>query len=290
MINIPELEQYLNTLEIELHRLPATKKAEIILEVEKDIHSRLEKGESFKHIVSVLGGPSQLGQKYLRSLGYVKKEKSSWGKWFLLTILGFFLILFVSAGVIVWKFSPVISVDEKTGRFQFLGGLIDIQANPDGSFFAKTPDSIRFSGQSSMEGLGKLNIKMKNGNLDLQTHQKPVIEYDCHADSDLSSNFMSSSDSYVMDFQDHGSACSIRVPENILVQLNLSSGSVGFNNFRADLDAKVRTGVIVFKPASNSEYSYSLSVEQGSIGQFNHSDATDAHKIKIELKRGSIRN
>lgn len=285
-----ELEKYLNTLEIELHRLPATKKAEIILEVKNDINARLENGESFKQVLGVLGSPSQLGQKYLRSLGYVKKEKSSWGKWFLLTILGFFLILFVAAGVVVWKFSPVISVNEETGRFQFLGGLVDIQANPDGSFFARTPESLRFSGQSSMEGLGQLEIKIKNGSLDLSTHQKMVLEYDCHADTDLSSSFVSQADSFVMDFKDHGSACSITVPENILTLVNMSSGRVGFKNFKADLDAKIRTGVVEFKPANDSQYNYNLSVDRGTIGAFKHSNDKNAYKINIKLRRGNISN
>lgn len=284
-----ELERYLNTLEIELSRVSAVKKSEIILEVKKSIESRLEAGENFDSVINVMGSASQVGQKYLRSLGYVKKkEKSSFLKWFFLVSVGFVLLLFLGVGVLAWKFSPLISVDEKVGRFQFLGGLVDIQANQDGSFFALTPDSIEFSGSNSMININEVDIDIKAGYLEFETHQKETLEYNCRADEDLSSLFQARLGKIVIHLEDKGISCKLKIPEKRFVKMKLTSGRVKFQNYRANVDAQVTNGVVSFLADRSAKYNYNLSVDKGTIGDFKHSDESDAYQVKLNVVNGMI--
>lgn len=291
MTNNLELERYLNTLEIELSRVSAAKKAEIILEVKGNIESKLEAGETFESTVKTMGSASQVGQKYLRSLGYVKKkEKSSFLKWFFLFSIGFVLLLFLGVGVLAWKFSPLISVDEKIGRFQFLGGLVDIQANQDGSFFAITPESTEFSGTASMKNINEIDIDIKNGYLELTTHESEQFDYSCRADEDLSHLFLEKAGKYTIHLEDKGISCQLKIPKGSSVKMKLVSGRVKFEDYSAGVDAEIKNGSISFIANKADKYSYNLSVDKGTIGAFENSDEQGAYKIKLKVVNGLISN
>ena len=271
-----ELEKYLNALEVELQRLPAAKKAEIVLDVKNEIETALQSGEDFHLIISRFGSAPQLGQKYLRNLGYVNtnKKKSHWLKWLLGVGVSFFLLLFIGVGIVVWKFSPVISVDETTGRFQFLGGVIDIQASPDGSFFAITPDSVEFSGQRSLRGVSSIQLELKAGSVEIESYAGQDLVYECEADEDLSSLFQENAKAFLIGLKEHGAACSFKIPQGV--------------DIKVDIFVKVQNGVVEFDPIEGENYNYDLSVGSGNIGKFNHSSDPSAFKIKIEVDRGVI--
>ena len=76
-----------------------------------------------------MGDPKTVACKYLDEKGIILKEedkpiKTSWFKWTTVCFFGILIVAGTFMLIILWKFSPIISVGE--GGVSILGGLITI--------------------------------------------------------------------------------------------------------------------------------------------------------------------
>ncbi len=58
-------------------------------------------------------------------------QKQPWIKWLTIGFLGTLGILCLFVTILAFKFSPILSVDEKTGSVEILGGMVTVHGDPD---------------------------------------------------------------------------------------------------------------------------------------------------------------
>src|SRR5689334_74559 len=116
----PKLEAYLNALDKSLVQIPVSDRAEIIMEIKSHILDSQAKAPdiSLTSILDSLGEPETVANHYLleRGLKVSKPPKTPMVKWLTIGFLGTLSILIIFLLLLVWKFTPIISVDDENDR------------------------------------------------------------------------------------------------------------------------------------------------------------------------------
>lgn len=124
-----KLERYLKELEKHLEKIPVTDRSDILLELSGHIQDSLGKGDrSLEEILKALGKPEQVANRYLieRGIKPLPAKRFGWVKWGCFGTLGFFLVGFIALALLIKSFFPILSVDEKSGYVNILGGMIEV--------------------------------------------------------------------------------------------------------------------------------------------------------------------
>jgi len=302
MTTQPELENYLVRLERSLGSIAISEKAEIITEIKSHVLEAVERDstQSIQNVLRSLGEPEQVASKYLleRGLRPQKPSKSPIVKWLIIGFLGTVGMCLLTFGVLIWKFTPLIQVNEEKGRVVLLGGLIDINEEK-GSI--KVGETYVEHNKSSRQvrgktGLGKnidqINIKFSNGKIKFSNSLNEEIRWDCRTDSDNYNDVnIDFEDKLVkIDFEKMaGIKCDIEIPKRInKLTANGLNGKIDFEQPNYDLLVKMANGKIGFQPDNNTNYKYEFKVLNGKIDDFTSSESPDSKLIIIELTNGKI--
>lgn len=128
------IERYMSQLDQYLAHIPATEKAEIILELNAHIQDSLQNGnKDVEEVLNNLGTPEEAARRYLEERGLslsmpkLSGQKSETGKWLTIAFLGSFGLSIAFAIFIMTFFSPLVDVQEEEGKVRILGGLINVQ-------------------------------------------------------------------------------------------------------------------------------------------------------------------
>lgn len=142
MTTEPKLEAYLSELDKCLGQIPVSDRADIIIEIKSHVLTAKEKNpnQSIDAILNSLGDPEAVAKRYLqeRGLQFGKPAKTismMWLpaaiKWLVIGFLGFVMIVVIVIGLLIWRFTPLISVDETKNRVSIGGGIIEIHDTDD---------------------------------------------------------------------------------------------------------------------------------------------------------------
>ena len=184
------LEQYLFELERSISDFPPSLKAKVISEINQHIQEALEKypDKNISQILDDLGPASKVANHYRLDSGFktFKPNKHPFWRFITIAFLGSIIVFTLSIGVLVWKFTPVIKIDEEKQRFMLFGGLIDINGKSgkikvfDQYKFVENKYRNEFDGAYTIESnQDEVLIKFNSGKIDLKNSLDRSIKWNC---------------------------------------------------------------------------------------------------------------
>lgn len=297
-----QLENYLALLERSLGTIAISEKAEIITEIKSHVLEAQDRepSQSIDSILASLGTPEQVANRYLleRGLTVTKPPKHPIVKWLVIGFLGTMLLSILSIGALIWKFSPLVEIDEEKGRFSVLGGLIDIDGSSsmvvgfDPSNINEG-DSFKISGNKDLKKSPyKVDIQFSNASFNFKPARKKIrLEWECKGHGTLSPSDLISHLPGETRFQfekTNGVKCTFLIPKGKAIFVNGANGKLKFKDIESPVTAEVLNGVISFQPAPDKEYQYKSSVKLGVLDSFPESKAPNSIPIQLSVGSGKI--
>ena len=138
MTTEPKLEVYLAELDKYLAQIPVSDRADIIIEIKSHVLDAQTKNptQDIDTILSSMGDAESVSKRYLQERGLqvltpIKPSSMMWLpasiKWLVIGFLSFISIVVIIVSLLIWRFTPLISVDEANDRVSIGGGLIQIR-------------------------------------------------------------------------------------------------------------------------------------------------------------------
>jgi len=305
-----ELEYYLARLEKSLGPIAISEKAEIITEIKSHVLEALSSDDerSIGHILAALGEPEQVANKYLleRGLKPQNPPRHPIVKWLTIGFLGTFAMSIFTFFIIVWKFSPLVKVDEEKGHVQILGGLIDVQeegakvkiSGKGDLFFDRdfslniNEDGVAFSGQEkvSQDDVKKIQLLFSNGTILVKNSKDQSFRYDCKLkgfegevkpltnDGVLTLNLTKSALSH----------CEVELPELINLLTDGKNGKLEIKKIKNNYIIKLLNGSVDIQPDQGIKYRYQMDVKNGKVDTFDSSLEEGALTANVSVLNGLI--
>jgi hypothetical protein len=221
-----------------------------------------------------------------------REPQASVFKWVVIGILGAFGFLILLVVALMFLFTPLLKVDESTGRVQMFGGLVDIQAKNVIAQLSKE-GSFVFGSISGAESMGaniqNVEILMGSGELRVDYNTGDEINWDCDGAGKSAKSQVSEKDSkYVLDFSAALVDCDVSLPHKSL-KIIAQSGEVQVSHPKQPLSIKLERGTVSFLPEASTSYSYSLkATDLPSAEDFPVSTDKKAIPVSIEVIDGEI--
>lgn len=305
MTTEPKLEAYLSKLEKALGQIPVSDRAEIITEIKSHVLESQSRNpeQDLDTILTSLGEPEIVATRYLqeRGLQSVKVSRSSpfmWVpmviKWLVIGFLGFVGIIVLMVCLAIWKFTPLVKVDNVNHQVSIGGGLISVHDEDVSEFFHddKTPEKA-FIGNIVWDKTkyDQLNVQFSQGKLVLSPSRDDQVRWNCRYHvANGPAEATSNDKNYNLDFTKTGGAvCDIEVPVGTKTKLSGNSGKVIIKNPRDNTDVDLVNGKVEITPDMNTRYKYDLHVQNGSVDPFNSSNSSQDVTIHVNLVNGVIR-
>jgi hypothetical protein len=299
----PKIESYLAILERSLKQLPVSDRAEIVTEIKSHVLSAVERdpNATVDSVLQALGEPETVANRYLAERGqsFVKPSISPIVKWLVVGFLGTFALLLVFAGAVLYRFSPLIKVDNKD-HVTLLGGAIDIDGaeikGGHGSW-SFSSGSGGFGGGHQVTGRaavlaenGSLLIQAKNGKIHVQNSDDASLRWDCRIDKgkpDPAVHYQEKA--MVLDLTyASGILCDLFVPAKHALKLQMENGKIFVEKPKYGLDVSLTNGKILIQPDPALAYRYDVRVERGVTDEFTSSRRADAIFIKAFVENGQM--
>ncbi|OFZ20890.1 MAG: hypothetical protein A2X94_05120 [Bdellovibrionales bacterium GWB1_55_8] len=303
-----QLEAYLSKLDRALSSLPVSDRAEILIEIKSHVLSAMERDphQSIGALIAALGEPELVANKYLMERGNapVKPPISPVVKWLVMGFLGTLALFLFFAGTLMWKFSPLLQVDEKNERVRILGGLIDVDGKAgqakigsstlSGSFELDADwsdsESVRFEGTNPVDPTKRaIDVRFTNGKFEVKTSETEKFGWDCRSKAKGETRPRLEAGVLLFDFSGmKGVRCDLSVPREASLLLKGTNGNLEINEPEFHLDARLVNGNIEIAPADDEHYRVDLSVVNGSSDSFDSSDDPKAYRLTAQLTNGRI--
>jgi hypothetical protein len=283
--------EYLRQIEFFLTDLSVMERAKLLSEINSEISDKE---------LSDLQSPLLIANQKRAEHGFVpflEKKKFSFMSLFL-KVSAIMAILFVgSLSFLVWKFTPILKIDEENNRVTILGGLIDIDGEA-GKF--KIFDEYHFSKDSFNNDLqanialdqdkDEIIVKFKSGSFTLKNSEDSEFKLDCKLAKPAQKDVIKQVDDYIkIDLsQISGATCELGIPEDKKITLDGDQSHIKiitpiFNSY-IDIDS----GKVSITPEEEIDYLYNLEVKNGYVGEFESSESEDSYEIQININNGSI--
>lgn len=221
-----------------------------------------------------------------------RNSHSSVFKWVVIGVLGAFGFLILLVVALMFLFTPLLKVDESTGRVQMFGGLVDIKAKNVITQLSKE-GSFVFGSIAGVEPMGanikSVDILMGSGELRVDYNTGDEINWDCDgAGKAAKSQVLETDSKYVLDFSAALVDCDVSLPHKVL-KIIAQSGEVQVSGAKQALTIKLDRGVVSFLPEPTTIYNYSLKAsESPSAEEFPSSSDKNAIPVSIEVIDGEI--
>jgi hypothetical protein len=316
MANEPLLDQYLEDLDRALGPVSMSDRVELLSRI-KDRAQR--GGGNMTETLREIGDPYQVAQDFLQERGLRAVRKSSGAaRSFFKVLLTTFAILFLmtvaGAGYLVWRFSPLVQVDEGTGRVKLLGGYIDLdgkegQIRIGGSLINTDEFDRSYTVSRSWDpGTQALEAIFTNGSLAVSQSVDRRLHIQCRMKGGQAPTpFSAHLGKAILNLGDtEGSKCEVQLPagvganvrghngkiilENLdaPVQAELAQGRIVLARPGAAVSARVENGMIQLEPDPSRSYRYEAKVELGTQDPLESSTDPQAIPIQLAVKRGSL--
>ena len=298
-----KLNQYLFQLEKHLVDLSPSDRSKIVLEIQQHIEEALEKysDKSLENILEDLGSPERVANHYRldRGLKTFKPKRNPIIKWLSITFLGSIGLFFVFILTLIWKFTPVFEVNEKTQQVTILGGLIDINGTSgkikimDEYKFVDNKFTNHFDGSIDFprEEYDELVINFKSGILNLNTSPDPKLTWNCKLEVPPNEDFMDRNKGVVIiNLENYeGVDCEIGVPAEVKLTIDGKDAQISVNDAEFDTFIEINNGSVFFNYNPEVDYTYDLKVKNGTVSsEFISSKAKNAYETRIYINKGSI--
>ena len=297
-MNDPKLEQYLSLLDRALGQIPVGDRSDIITEIKSHVLEAIDRDptQEVSKILAALGEPENVANRYLLERGIKpgKPSKSPIAKWLTIGFLGTFGISVLFCLIILWKFTPLIKVDEQAGRVIILGGLIDIRDTAiNGSSISIGHEEAReFNGHAKTDAKTKLiDITLSNGKITLAPAIDGEFSWKCKIKGAKdSAAFNQDAATLSLNLSKTGGGyCELKIPAGVPAKVDASNGKIHVDGIHSNLDLKVGNGNIRITPDPARSYRYETEVQNGKNGPFTSSDAKDALLVKAQVVNGMIK-
>lgn len=294
----PQLERYLTALDRALGQISVSDRSDIITEIKSHVleAEARDPQSNLKTVLDSLGEPENVANRYLIERG-IKPGRPSISpvvKWLTIGFLGTFGILAVLFVTVLWRFTPVLKVNEDSGQVVILGGLIEINgASVEGSTSRNKSASAdhSFDGDSQVDAtkISTIKIDFTNGQFDISPSSDSKLHWSCTTKGGKpTASEENQSRAFVFNFKSTEVDCDIEVPQGIALMLEGSNGEVNLDRPQAQTAVKLDNGQIDVTPDETKQYKYEASVVNGSSQGAVSSSAPDAIPLKLAVTNGNI--
>ena len=309
------LDEYLSKIESKLKGISVANRSDILLELDSHIKESLSSGDqSLKTILSALGDPTLVANRYLLAKGAkpVPPKKHTWLKALGLGTLAVFSLFLIAIIMLIKSFSPVLSINEETGRVIVLGGLIDVNGKDSKFSIGKGFINVegddmdlefntfeqKFAGTIELKKEASLDIRGQNGKLNFQPSPNSALTYRCKVGGvggkvkEVDIIDQKSKDRIVFNMGSNiltGAKCSFLVPKALGLNVELGNGKINFENLQQNIFAKINNGKINFEKSPKTAYNFDAQVTTGSIKGLTETDRNSrGYKVDLKIINGKI--
>jgi len=221
-------------------------------------------------------------------------------KWLTIGFLGTLGIFAFTFLILLWKFTPLISVDEENERVTILGGLIDVDGKAgrlqigadrfDGfGFETRTFDGNRTIDRANIR---QIIVPFTHGKLEFSpSHSENELRWKCRVTGGNGTAIADESKKqFTLSLEKvGGSKCDIQLPKGVPSVISGSNGKLEIERPHSDMQVRLDNGKVTIAPEPNRKYRFDLSVANGIVDDFVSSEAADALKIKVVVANGYIK-
>jgi hypothetical protein len=230
----------------------------------------------------------------------MNSQKHDHIKWYIIGFLSALGVVAVSVVLLIYFLTPLVKIDESTGRVQLLGGFIDVQARDVITQLSKQGSFVF----GTIEGVEKIPantelvvIKFGGGTIRVDYNEGNEVNWDCDgAGKNAKLTSFPEEKSVSLDFSSAFVDCDVSIPPN-KVKIEGLNGEVEVRKMQADVDVKLTSGKVSFEPIEQQAYDYDINVASGTIDElFQTADEVPKKapkgplpiKVKVDLKIGSV--
>lgn len=311
MATDPKLEAYLTVLDKVLAPIPVSDRADILTEIKSHIMDAQERNpeKSMHDILSSLGEPETVANRYLleRGLKTARPPRAPIVKWLTIGFLGTVGLVCLTTLILIYKFSPLVSISEEDDRVVLLGGLIDIDGGK-GTLKVngmvvddEEIGALEFAGEQAPKTQSiEFHVPFSNGKLTLRASQDEKVHWRCKMVGAKEKHVVNgqvqqphtvaeAEGKMTLDLKGAiGAKCEISVPAKMRSVVNGANGKILLVKPQAPVDISVSNGKVSILEDVTKKYRFDLSVSNGKVGKFKSSDTADAIAIKVALANGKI--
>lgn len=288
------LEGYLAKLEKVLGPFSASDRAEIVMEIKSHVLAALDRdpSTSIDSVLAALGEPETVANRYLleRGMKPTKPPMSPVVKWLVLGFLGTIATGAMVIMFILYRFNPIIQIDEKNDHVSILGGLIDINGK-EGSVRmgpSFTWKSYSFDEKHAISKGESFRVKFKSGKVELRNSDEAEVSWYCRMSVDKPPAITNAGGIFV-DLKDAEDVkCEIEVPEGTQFYLDGENGKIDIEEPHFHSYVRVGNGKVNISPDQEKKYAFDLSVQRGETDRFESSTDPTAYRIQVRLNNGKI--
>jgi len=292
----PKLEQYLAVLDRALGQIPVSDRADIVTEIKSHVLEARERDadSDIGKILASIGEPETVANRYLleRGLKPGRPSRSPIVKWLTIGFLGTFALLLIAIFALLAKFSPLVKIDDSSGRVSLLGGMIDV-SDSDVRIDIEGEHSRTFEGSApaAKATLDRVHVPFKNGKFEVRPAESRNFEWKCRvAGLDTLAAPKIENREMIFKLDDAAQAkCDLRLPAGVGLRIDGVNGKVKLDRPRGPVEIKLVNGALAIEPDAKEKYRYDFNVKNGVVDRFDSSDAKDAISIRASLMNGKIR-
>lgn len=262
-------------------------------------YQRANIGADFLRIKRLLGGPRTLANLIrVQHAMPLKGSRAQSARQAVVIAMGAAsIVLLTILGVLWWKFTPILNVQED--RVQVLGGVIDID-NQLGQ--VKVGDSFQFneaqyknvfegSYEVSDEAVEDVLLEFDRGQMEISYVDSNRINWECKIASEPSEGFITQEKELVtVSMKKSGGAdCAFKLPNKLKYTVNGDAGKVDVIAPANDTFIQLGSGLVVIAPDSEASYRFDLQVGQGIVDSgFRKLSHDNGIEIKVEVGTGRV--
>lgn len=221
----------------------------------------------------------------------LSSSQSSPLKWIVIGALGTIGFLIVLVISLLFFFTPLLKIDESTGRIQLLGGAFDIQAknvitrlSKEGSFVFGSMEGVRVLSPT----IKSVEVQFGSGEVRIDYNSSEEINWDCDgAGKSAKADVLEKDEKMVLDFSSALVDCDISVPQKNL-KISAILGDIVVKAPPRDLSIKLEKGNVELFPDPQIAYVYNLKATKGDTEDFESSKDATAVRIDVEVTNGEI--
>lgn len=293
----PQLERYLTALDRALGKISVSDRSDIITEIKSHVieAQTREPQSSLREILAALGEPENVANRYLMERGIKpgKPSKTPVIKWLTIGFLGTIGIAAFTVVMILWRFTPVLKVDEKTGQVIILGGLIEVNESKksDSSDNKNRKNTINFDGETKIDAskISAISVNFANGEFDFSKSTDGQLHWSCAiSGGNPTAKEDAHTQSFTFNFNSSDANCDLEIPAGLSLIVRGANGEVELDHPQSKVDIKLENGQINVAPDSAKNYKYEASVINGSSAGAVSSNSPDAILLKLAVSNGNI--
>lgn len=248
------MEKYLNKVDRIIQDYPSATKAKVILYLkDKAQQQATEQNKTTQEVVKYWPKHRIMINEALNEIGLpsMHKKPLSFGKWIFISILTSLVLSVIWISIMIEKYTPILSVDEKKGKILILGGMVDLDANQgsvkvDYQYDSNLNTQNTYKGSQIIEDLRQALISFDTSKSTIKFTNAESITWECKVVEDIKTSLVEIDKKRIhLNFYDLSpSECSIDVPQGLELRLEANVGNIELENINTHFSVKMKQGVL----------------------------------------------